>query len=126
MHEVVSRSARELTGADGAAIVIRDGKRSFYADEDAVTPLWKGQTFPIEECISGWTMLYRQPVSISDISPRRPDPARDLPIHLRQVPRDGADQVDRPVGAIGAYWDRVHSASELEISPCNRLPTPRR
>ncbi|MBI2969277.1 MAG: histidine kinase, partial [Gammaproteobacteria bacterium] len=37
--EVVRHAARELTGADGATFILRDGDLCFYADEDAVSPL---------------------------------------------------------------------------------------
>src|SRR5580658_1372400 len=52
--EIVRRAARELTGADGATFVLREGDLCFYADEDAIAPLWKGKRFPIGTCISGW------------------------------------------------------------------------
>jgi hypothetical protein len=39
---VVRRAARELTGADGATFVLRDGQQCYYADEEAISPLWKG------------------------------------------------------------------------------------
>ncbi|HVY79541.1 MAG TPA: GAF domain-containing protein, partial [Steroidobacteraceae bacterium] len=64
---IVRRAARELTGADGATFVLREGDRCFYADEDAISPLWKGQRFPLEVCISGWAMLNRQPAVVEDI-----------------------------------------------------------
>ncbi|CAK0768100.1 hypothetical protein WCLP8_410005 [uncultured Gammaproteobacteria bacterium] len=56
---VVRRGARHLTGADGVTFVLRDGGFCHYADEDAISPLWKGQRFPLEICISGWAMLHR-------------------------------------------------------------------
>src|SRR5262249_31331827 len=51
---IVRRAARQLTGADGATFIIREEKVCYYADEDAIGPLWKGQRFPVESCISGW------------------------------------------------------------------------
>ena len=51
---VVRRGVRHLTGADGVTFVLRDGGLCHYADEDAISPLWKGQRFPLETCISGW------------------------------------------------------------------------
>src|SRR4029453_17950738 len=63
-QEIVRRSARQLTGADGATCVLRDGDKCHYADEDAITPLWKGQRFPMSAGISGWEMLHRQPAVI--------------------------------------------------------------
>ncbi|MEG3990512.1 GAF domain-containing protein, partial [Microcoleus sp. S28C3] len=64
---IVRVAARQLTGADGATFVLRDKDQCFYADEDAIAPLWKGLRFPMSICISGWTMLNRQPTVIPDI-----------------------------------------------------------
>ena len=50
---IVRGTARELTGADGATFVLRDNGYCYYADEDAISPLWKGRRFPMETCISG-------------------------------------------------------------------------
>src|SRR5215470_19971139 len=62
VQEVVRRAARELTGADGATFVLREGDKCFCADENAITPLWKGQRFPLSACISGWAMLHSRSV----------------------------------------------------------------
>src|SRR5215467_12485878 len=72
--KIVRSAARALTHADGATFVLRDGDRCFYADEDAISPLWKGQRFPMSACISGWVMLNREPAVIEDIyaDPRIP------------------------------------------------------
>jgi hypothetical protein len=58
--EIVRVAARELTEADGASFVLRDNGYCYYADEDAIAPLWKGQRFPMNICIGGWAMLNRQ------------------------------------------------------------------
>src|SRR5690348_15123743 len=60
-------AARRLTGADGATFVLRDAERCYYADEDAIAPLWKGQRFPMSACISGWAMLNKSAAVIPDI-----------------------------------------------------------
>jgi hypothetical protein len=65
IQEIVRGGARRLTGADGATFVLRDGDKCFYADEDAIEPLWKGQRFPLEQCISGWAMRNRSPTPCS-------------------------------------------------------------
>jgi GAF domain-containing protein len=62
--QIVRTAARQLTGADGATFVLRDGDLCHYAEEDAIAPLWKGRRFPMAACISGWVMLNRQPVVI--------------------------------------------------------------
>lgn len=100
----VKRTARVGTGADGVSFVLRDGGQCHYIDEDSITPLWKGRRFPLEECISGWTMLHRQAVAIPDITAdlRIPQDAYQ-PTFVRSlvmVPIRSSD----PIGAIGAYW----------------------
>src|SRR5262245_29283988 len=67
IQKIVRTAARELTGADGATFVLRDGDKCFYADEDAIGPLWKGMRFPLTACISGWAMLNKRPAVIQDI-----------------------------------------------------------
>src|SRR5687767_7970948 len=63
----VRTAARRLTHADGATFVLRDGEQCYYADEEAISPLWKGGRFPMDACISGWVMLHQQSVVIEDI-----------------------------------------------------------
>ena len=43
---VVRSAVRDLTGADGATFVLREGNNCHYVDEEAVSPLWKGQRLP--------------------------------------------------------------------------------
>lgn len=78
--QVVKTTARTGVRADGATFVLRDGQECFYADEDAVSPLWKGQRFPMEQCISGWAMMNGRVAVIPDISvdARIPQDARGL------------------------------------------------
>ena len=64
---IVRQAARALTEADGVTFVLRQGNHCYYADEDAIAPLWKGKRFPLESCISGWAMLNRQHVVVPDI-----------------------------------------------------------
>jgi serine phosphatase RsbU (regulator of sigma subunit) len=117
---IVRRAARELTGADGATFVLRDrignAEACFYADEDAISPLWKGSRFPIDTCISGWAMLNSRPVVIEDIykDPRIPHEAYKPTFvkSLAMVPIRTSD----PIGAIGNYWAHQHLPSEEEVS----------
>ena len=71
---ILRSAARELTGADGVTVVLREGANCHYADEDAIAPLWKGHRFPTHQCISGWVMRRQQPVIIPEIyaDPRIP------------------------------------------------------
>jgi signal transduction histidine kinase len=115
IRAVVRRAARELTGADGATFVLREGEFCHYVDEDAIEPLWKGQRFPLKICISGWAMLNRQPAVIEDIyaDDRIPhDAYRPTFVKsLAMVPMRMAS----PVGAIGNYWASEHRASDEEV-----------
>jgi hypothetical protein len=42
-------------------------KTSYYTDEDAIGPLWTGKRFPLNTCISGWSILNQKAVAIEDI-----------------------------------------------------------
>jgi len=113
---VVRVAARRLTGADGVAVVARDGDRCHYIDEDAIGPLWKGLKFPMTACISGWSMLHRQTAVISDIykDSRIPhDAYRPTFVKSLVMTPVGANE---PVAAIGAYWreERQPTPGEIE------------
>ncbi|MFB2968882.1 diguanylate cyclase domain-containing protein [Aerosakkonema sp. BLCC-F183] len=112
---IVKQAARELTGADGATFVLRDRNMCYYAEENAIAPLWKGQRFPMNICIGGWTMLNRQPVQIEDIyaDTRIPYQAYRSTFvkSLVMVPIRTLD----PIGAIGNYWAKRHQPSPEEV-----------
>ncbi len=113
--DVVRRAARELTGADGATFVLREGDQCFYAEENAISPLWKGKRFPMSICISGWVMMNREPAVIEDIynDSRIPVEAYRPTFvkSLAMVPIRTRD----PVGAIGNYWATVHCPSLEQV-----------
>ena len=115
--EVVRRAVRQLTGADGATFILREGNLVHYVDEDAIGPLWKGSRFDIQACISGWSILNRKAAAIEDIysDPRIPVEAYRSTFvkSLAMVPIRSED----PVGAIGAYWadQRKPSQQQVEI-----------
>lgn len=113
---IVRKAARKLTGSDGATFVLRDGDQCFYADEDAIAPLWKGKRFPMNMCISGWVMEHRQIAVIEDIyaDPRIPaDAYRPTFVKsLAMVPI----RTSSPIGAIGTYWAEPHLPTEEQIN----------
>jgi len=115
IRDIVRHAARELTGADGATFVLRDGDCCHYVDEDAIAPLWKGQRFPLNACVSGWVMKNRTPAVVPDIydDPRVPVDAyrRTFVKSLVMVPIRSAD----PIGAIGAYWSVGRQVTALEL-----------
>jgi GAF domain-containing protein len=118
--QLVRTAAREVTGAQGATFVLRENANCFYADEDAIAPLWKGQRFPLSACISGWAMLNDDTAIVPDIEtdPRIPLEAYRTTFvrSLVMVPVGSP-----PTAAIGAYWsttgtppaDRVVSLEHL-------------
>ena len=113
--EIVRKAAREICGADGASVILRDGDLCHYVDEDALSPLWKGQRFPMANCISGWSMLNRRSAIIEDIysDPRIPHNAyrRTFVKSLVVIPI----RTEQPIGAIGIYWADYHLATTAEV-----------
>lgn len=112
---IVRHAARELTGADGATFVLRDGDMCFYADEEAIAPLWKGSRFPMSACISGWAMLNKRSVVIEDIyaDPRIPADAY-RPTFVKSLAMVPIRAVD-PIGAIGNYWAERRAPTEEQV-----------
>ncbi|MDD2459349.1 MAG: HD domain-containing protein [Eubacteriales bacterium] len=113
--EIVRHGARDLTGADGATFVLREGDFCFYADEDAILPLWKGSRFPMNDCVSGWAMEHHQTVVIPDIykDDRVPHAAYE-PTFVRSMAVVPI-RSDNPLGAIGCYWSAQHEASSFQV-----------
>ncbi|GAA3514864.1 GAF domain-containing protein [Actinocatenispora rupis] len=116
VQHIVRATARSLVDAQGATVVLYEDGRCFYADEDAVSPLWKGQRFPVQQCISGWAMIHGEPAIVVDSTvderiPQeiyRPTFVRSLAM----VPIGGA----APIGAIGAYWSVPRAIPQREVA----------
>lgn len=115
VQEIVRTTARELAGSDGATFVLRDEDQCYYADEDAIEPLWKGSRFPLETCISGWAMINKLPAIIEDIyvDDRIPHAAY-RPTFVKSLAMVPIRSLD-PIGAIGNYWADGHLATDEEI-----------
>lgn len=112
----VTQAARSMVGADGVTFVLRDGDRCYYADEDAIGPLWKGQRFPAKACISGWCMMHRETVVLEDIYDDARIPADAYrPTFVRSLAMVPV-RPENPIAAIGAYWRTEHRASEAELA----------
>ncbi len=118
---IVRKAARQIAHADGATFVLRDGVKCYYVDEDAITPLWKGQRFPMSICISGWVMTNRRPAVIKDIyaDDRIPVDAY-LPTFVKSLAMVPI-RTEEPVGAIGVYWAERYFASDFEIEMLQAL-----
>lgn len=113
---IVRTVARKLTGADGATFVLRDGDLCFYADEDAISPLWKGSRFPMETCISGWAILNKQPAVIEDIYQDDRIPADVYrPTFVKSLVTVPIRTKD-PIGAIGNYWANHQKPSAKQVA----------
>lgn len=112
--EIVRHAARELSQADGATFVLRESGNCYYVDEDAIGPLWRGNRFPMETCISGWAMLHNQGVAIPDIylDDRIPHDAY-RPTFVKSLAISPIRTAD-PIGAIGNYWATEHEATDTE------------
>jgi GAF domain-containing protein len=111
----IGRAAREVIRADGATLVLRNGDCCYYAEENAISPLWKGRRFPMSACISGWVMVNRRPVVIEDIylDTRIPVDAY-RPTFVRSLAMVPVGST-LPVAAIGNYWAKRYSPSRAEM-----------
>lgn len=113
--EIVRVAARDLTASDGASFVLRDNGYCYYADEDAIAPLWKGQRFPMNICIGGWAMFNHQPAIIEDVNidERVPHVAYQATFikSMVMVPI----RTQEPIGAIGTYWATHHEPTLEEV-----------
>jgi hypothetical protein len=105
--DMVRETARKILQADGITVVRRIGNRVHYVAEDAMSPLWTGQDFPIERCVSGLAMLTQEPVLISNVmlDPRVPHElyAKTFARSMAMFPVG----IGTPTAAIGAYWSRT-------------------
>ena len=119
--EIVRHAAREVVSADGATFVLRDRDQCYYVDEDAIEPLWRGQRFPLETCISGWAMLHKQAVWIPDIyaDDRIPHEAY-RPTFVKSLAMTPIRTAE-PLGSIGTYWADQHSATAAELEVLQAL-----
>jgi len=118
---IVRKAARELSESDGVTFVIKQGNHCYYADEDAIAPLWKGKRFPIDTCISGWSMLNKTHVVVPDIyvDERIPHDAY-RPTFVKSLVMVPVRRED-PIAAIGAYWKDYHAATPAEIGVLQSL-----
>lgn len=124
LDEVVSTlraTTRAAIGADGIAVVLRDGDCSHYVAEDAPARLWTGQRFALEQCISGLAMRDGTMIAIPDITrdPRVPQDAyagtfvKSMAAAPIGAPRAGA--------ALCAYWDTTGPVPEETLKALRTL-----
>lgn len=113
--QIVAQAARKLCGSDGTTLVLRERDKCYYADENAISPLWKGKRFDLDACISGWSMLNKQIAIIPDIykDERIPQDAYRPTFvkSLCMIPVRAQD----PIAAIGCYWSKEYTPTAPEI-----------
>ncbi|HEX6500138.1 MAG TPA: GAF domain-containing protein [Micromonosporaceae bacterium] len=115
-------SVRAGVDAQGATVVRLEDDQCYYVDEDAMSPLWKGQRFLASICISGWAMLHDQTVAVPDIWSDSRIPAKAYrPTFVRSLLIVPIRARRRPVGAVGAYWAHKHEATDEEVATLERL-----
>jgi signal transduction histidine kinase len=121
ISEIVREAARNLTGADGATFVLRENEQCYYADENAIAPLWKGRRFPMNVCISGWVMMNAKPVVIKDIYADTRIPINAYrPTFVKSLAMVPI-RTHSPIGAIGNYWAEQYEPSADEIAVLQAL-----
>lgn len=112
---IVRDAARDLTGADGATFVLRDNDHCFYADENAISPLWKGRRFPMSACISGWVMMNAQPVVLDNVFADSRIPADVYQSTFVRSMAMVPIRKESPIGAIGNYWAQYHHPTDEQV-----------
>ena len=121
IQRLVPAAARQLTGADGAALVLRERGTCHHVEEDAVQRLWKGHRFALSDCVEGWSILHCEPVAIDDVyaDGRVPQAAyrRTFVKAMLVVPIRNHG----PIGAIGVYWSHHHAATTEEVAVVRAL-----
>ncbi|MHA6722667.1 hypothetical protein [Sphingomonas sp. RS2018] len=116
--EVLRLSARDLAGADGVTVVARSGNEVEYLTEDAIAPLWTGQRFPVQACVTGMAIIAQAPIVIPDI---RHDPRVPLHLYLSTFVRRMAVF---PLGmhhALGLYWRETGPTDPAAIARIAKL-----
>lgn len=112
---IVKRASRDLIDADGATFVLREGSSYFYADEEAISPSWKGRYMPLGQGIAGWTILNARPVAIEDVlRDDRVVAAAYRGTRVRSLAM-APIRTAAPMGAIGVYWSAPHACTAGEL-----------
>lgn len=105
---IVKTFARELILADGVSFILREGDNCFYADESAISPLWKGLRFPINNCIAGWSMTNHTSVIIEDVYNDNRVPKAFYKATFVKSLLIVPIKITNPVGAIECYWGNYY------------------
>lgn len=113
---VLRAFARRAVGADGIAVILREGGLCHYVAEDSMAPLWSGQRFPAGNCVSGWAMRHGETAIIPDIynDPRVPVAAYEQTFvrSMVMVPIGRSEAT----AAVGAYWSEQGEPTDNEVA----------
>ncbi|WP_404339548.1 GAF domain-containing protein [Sphingomonas sp. MMS12-HWE2-04] len=119
--ETLRQYARRASGADGIAVICREGAMVTYVAEDALGRLWTGQRFVIRHCISGLAILERAPILIPDTlaDPRVPQAvyAATFVRGMAMFPI-GAPE---PSMALGGYWAKPNALDPAALEMLEEL-----
>lgn len=118
VYPPVLRAARALTGADGAAFIMREEGQFHHCAEDTIAPVLRGSRQPAGTSPVGLVVKERRTVVIRDV--RSPGDNG----HRGCVAAYGSTYVrglalapirrDDPCGALALYWARPHRAVDHE------------
>lgn len=119
--EALRTHARSIIAADGVTVIERRGDRVHYLTEDAISPLWSGESFPIRQCVSGMAMIARAPIVVPDVMEDKRVP---LNLYLATFIRS---MVMVPIGhgdpliAMGVYWREANPIADETVATLLRV-----
>lgn len=116
--EIVRSAALNLLGADGASVLLSNGRGCYCPCYSALTPGSNGKPGALELSAGGWALCNHCPVIVPDVAhdPRTPAALYGpmLVESLVAVPIGGEESAS-PLGAIEVHWLERHSASADEV-----------
>ncbi|PHV11139.1 sensor histidine kinase [Chitinimonas sp. BJB300] len=119
---LILSAVRNLALADGATFILREGEQSYYAEEDAIAPLWLGQRHVLATCLGGQSMLQARQIAIPDIyADLKIAHAYYRPTFVRSVVMTPVSQTTAPQAAIGAYWAQPHTPDAAALALLQHL-----
>jgi GAF domain-containing protein len=119
--EALRQHARRATEADGITVVERRGDEVHYLTEDAISPLWTGQSFPVRMCVSGMAMIARAPIVIPDVMEDKRVPLNlYLATFIRSMAMIPIGHGD-PLIAMGVYWREPRAIGEETVTTLVRI-----
>ena len=111
----ICRGARAITGADGSALIFREGEECYCACEDSIAPLWKGKRFPISICPRNWGNSEGEGFVVEDI---RSDSRVGADLYRSTFVKSIALVPFNPrksSGMIGCFWARHYHATTEQM-----------